>query len=78
MAFSLVPATLWTLYQQRDGFDTFMITIVFAAYALGVIVSLFFAGRLSERFGRRAIMLPSILLGFFLLCSSWCGTIWPV
>ena len=62
MAFSLVPATLWTLYQQRDGFDTFMITVVFAAYALGVIMSLFFAGRLSDRFGRRAIMLPSILL----------------
>jgi Major Facilitator Superfamily len=62
MAFSLVPTPLWTLYQQRDGFDTFMITVVFAAYAVGVIMSLFFAGRLSDRLGRRAIMLPAILL----------------
>jgi MFS family permease len=62
MAFSLVPTPLWTLYQQRDGFDTFMITVVFAAYALGVIMSLLFAGRLNDRFGRRTILMPAILL----------------
>ena len=62
MAFSLVPTPLWTLYQQRDGFDTFMITVVFAVYALGVITSLLFAGRLSDRLGRRATLLPAILL----------------
>ena len=62
MAFSLVPTPLWTLYQQRDGFDTFMITVVFAAFALGVIASLLVAGRLSDRLGRRAILMPAILL----------------
>ena len=62
MAFSLVPTPLWTLYQQRDGFSTFMITVVFAAYALGVIMSLIFAGRLSDRFGRRTVLMPAILL----------------
>jgi MFS family permease len=62
MAFSLVPTPLWTLYQQRDGFDTFMITVVFAVYALGVITSLLVAGRLSDRFGRRTVLMPAILL----------------
>lgn len=62
MAFSLVPTPLWALYQQRDGFDTFMITIVFAVYALGVVISLVFAGRLSDRFGRRSVLMPAILL----------------
>src|SRR4051812_44414901 len=62
MAFSLVPIPLWPLYQQRDGFDTFVITVVFAVYALGVVTSLLLAGRLSDRHGRRAILLPAILL----------------
>lgn len=62
MAFSLVPTPLWTLYQQRDDFNTFMITVVFAVYALGVITSLLLAGRLSDRHGRRAVLLPAILL----------------
>jgi hypothetical protein len=62
MAFSLVPTPPWTLYQQRDGFDRFMITVVFAAFALAAITSLSFAGRLSDRLGRRTILMPAILL----------------
>lgn len=57
MAFSTVPAPLYTLYQQRDGFSQLMITIIFAAYALGVMLSLFLAGHLSDLFGRRRMLL---------------------
>ncbi|MDQ1609026.1 MAG: hypothetical protein QOE16_1758, partial [Microbacteriaceae bacterium] len=62
MAFSVVPTPLWTLYQARDAFSTFAITVAFAAYAVGVLVSLFLAGHLSDRVGRRAILLPAIVL----------------
>ena len=48
MAFSTVPTPLYTLYQARDGFSTFMITVIFAAYAVGVTVALFFAGHVSD------------------------------
>src|SRR5689334_1868560 len=44
MAFSTIPTPLYAFYQQRDGFSTFMITVVFAAYSVGVIGSLFLAG----------------------------------
>ncbi len=62
MAFSVVPTPLWTLYQARDAFSTFAITIAFAAYAVGVLVSLFLVGHLSDRVGRRTILLPAIAL----------------
>src|SRR3954470_6481634 len=60
MAFNTVPTPLWSLYQQRDGFSTFAITLAFAAYAVGVIVSLFLAGHLGDTMGRRRILLPAI------------------
>lgn len=37
MAFSTVPTSLYPLYQARDGFSTFPVTIVFAVYAVGVL-----------------------------------------
>jgi hypothetical protein len=37
MAFSALPTPLYVLYQARDGFSTFMITVIFAAYAVGVV-----------------------------------------
>jgi MFS family permease len=52
MAFAAAPAPLYVLYQQRGGFSAFTITIIFAAYAAGVVASLFMAGHISDRFGR--------------------------
>jgi MFS family permease len=60
MAFSTVPAPLYAFYRQRDGFSTFMITVVFAAYAVGVIGSLFLAGHISDWFGRRKLLLAAL------------------
>ncbi|WP_305786378.1 MFS transporter [Symbioplanes lichenis] len=60
MAYSTVPTPLWSLYQQRDGFSTFAVTIAFAAYAVGVVISLFLAGHLGDTLGRRRLLLPAI------------------
>ncbi|MBP2708667.1 MFS transporter [Microbispora sp. RL4-1S] len=62
MAFSSAPTPLWTLYRQRDHFSTMMVTVAFAAYAVGVVVSLFLAGHVSDWLGRRRVLLPAILL----------------
>jgi MFS family permease len=62
MAFSTVPTPLYSIYQQRDGFATFFITVVFAAYAVGVVVSLYFAGHISDWIGRRRILLVAIAI----------------
>ncbi|MEU8734974.1 MFS transporter [Streptomyces tendae] len=61
LAFTAVPAPLWTIYQQEDGFSTFMITVVFAAYSVGVIISLFLVGHISDWHGRRRVLLIGVL-----------------
>jgi MFS family permease len=62
MAFSTVPTPLYPLYQVRDGFSTFTITIVFAAYTIGVLTSLALAGHLSDLVGRRKVLLAALAL----------------
>jgi MFS family permease len=62
MAFSAVPTPLYVLYQARDGFSTFMVTVIFAAYAVGVVISLFFAGHSSDWLGRRRALAPAVAL----------------
>jgi MFS family permease len=57
IAFGTVPTPLWEIYQAKDNFSTFMVTVVFAVYAVGVVVSLFFAGHISDYLGRRRIIL---------------------
>ncbi|KTS04820.1 MFS transporter [Microbacterium testaceum] len=62
MAFNTVPTPLYALYQARDGFPTFLITVMFAAYSIGVMVSLYLAGHLSDRLGRRPLILAATVL----------------
>jgi MFS family permease len=61
LAFSTVPTPLYAIYQARDGLSTFLITVIFAAYALGVIPALFFAGHVSDWLGRRRTLVPAVL-----------------
>jgi MFS family permease len=60
LAFSAVPTPLYVIYQQRDHFSTLMITVVYAVYALGVIVSLFLGGHVSDWMGRRRVLVPAL------------------
>jgi MFS family permease len=62
LAFSAVPTPLYVIYQQRDHFSDFMVTIVYAVYAVGVIGSLFLAGHISDWIGRRRVMVPAIAI----------------
>jgi MFS family permease len=62
MAFAAVPTPLYTLYAARDGYGPFTVTVIFAAYAAGVIASLFFVGHLSDRVGRRPLILLAVTL----------------
>lgn len=62
MAFAAVPTPLYVLYQRRDGFSSFVVTLVFAAYALGVLIGLFLAGHVSDWVGRRRVLLVAVAL----------------
>jgi MFS family permease len=59
MAFTTLPTPLYPLYQQRDGFPTFVITVIFAAYGLGVMGGLYLAGHVSDYLGRRRVLLAA-------------------
>ncbi len=60
LAFSAVPTPLYPSYQARDGFSSFMITVIFATYPVGVVISLFTVGHLSDWHGRRRLVLPAL------------------
>jgi MFS family permease len=73
MAFSTVPAPLYVLYQARDHFGALMVTVIFAAYAIGVIASLFLAGHVSDWLGRRRIALIAVAVSMLsgVLFLAW-------
>jgi predicted MFS family arabinose efflux permease len=55
-----LPTPLYLLYQQRFGFSTATITVIFAAYAVGVLAALVLFGRASDAIGRRRTLLPGL------------------
>jgi MFS family permease len=70
---SNVPAPLYGLYQQQWGFSSAALTGVFAAYALGVLGAMILVGPLSDRIGRRPVMLPSlavVAVGALVFCFA--------
>ncbi len=62
MAYSTVPTPLYPLYQELDGFPVAVVTVVFAAYAVGVVASLFLLGHVSDWMGRRRMLVIAILV----------------
>jgi hypothetical protein len=74
MAFSTIPTPLYALYQQRDGFATVTITVIFAAYAVGVALSLYLAGHVSDWLGRRRVILAAIVVELF---AAVLFLVWP-
>ena len=55
-----LPTPLYPVYQQRFGFSQLMITVIFAAYAVGVIAALITTGRWSDQIGRKPLLLGGL------------------
>ncbi|MEW2017439.1 MFS transporter [Rhodococcus sp. NPDC076796] len=58
-----MPTPLYALYEIEFGFSVFVITLVFAAYAVGVLGALLAFGRWSDSLGRRPMLLAAIVFG---------------
>ena len=55
-----IPTPLYPIYQERFGFSSGVLTVVFAVYMVTALFSLIFVGPLSDRVGRRRVLLPAL------------------
>src|SRR5712672_2003635 len=62
LAAASVPTPLYRLYQQEWGFSPLMLTVIFAVYALALLAALLIFGSLSDRAGRRPVILAALTL----------------
>lgn len=56
------PSALYPIYAAQWGLSPLIVTTVFAAYPLALLVVLPIFGNLSDRFGRRRIMIAGVVL----------------
>jgi MFS family permease len=61
-AFATAPSALYGLYAQQAHLAPITLTFVYAVYAVGVVASLLLAGHLSDVYGRRAVLIPALLV----------------
>jgi MFS family permease len=59
-AFSTAPSSLYGVYEQQEHLSSLTLTIVYAVFAAGTIVSLLFVGHVSDWYGRRTVLLPAL------------------
>ncbi|GGO80566.1 MFS transporter [Wenjunlia tyrosinilytica] len=65
MTGTTIPTPLYPLYERAFDFSSLTVTVVFAVYAIGVVVGLLAFGRLSDQIGRRPVMAIAALLSAF-------------
>ncbi|GAB3924721.1 major facilitator family transporter [Microlunatus endophyticus] len=51
---------LLVMYRQHSGFSSQAVTVLLAAYVIGIIPALLLGGPLSDRHGRRPLMYPAV------------------
>ena len=60
MAFATLPSPLYGLYRTRDHLSAFVITMVYAIFAAGTIITLLGERFIAARAGRRGAMLGGV------------------
>jgi MFS family permease len=73
MMFATLPSPLYGLYRTRDHLSAFMITVVFAIFAVGTITTLLRERSIVARFGRRGAMLGGVatMMAAAALLATW-------
>jgi len=74
LAFGTVPTPLWPLYAVRDHLSSTEVTATFAAMVIGSAGSLLALGHLSDRWGRRRIIVPALGIG---IVAAVVMAVWP-
>ncbi|MFH0180235.1 MFS transporter [Streptomyces cacaoi] len=61
-ATSAIPSPLYSLYAEKWGYPPLLTTVIFAAYGAVAVVAILVSGALSDRYGRRPVLLVAVLL----------------
>ncbi|MGX6606673.1 MFS transporter [Micromonosporaceae bacterium Da 78-11] len=61
-AASAAPSPLYVVYQQLWGFSATTLTVIFAAYVVGLVAALLSLGALSDHIGRRPVLAAAVAL----------------
>ncbi|WP_248914749.1 MFS transporter [Pseudomonas moorei] len=62
LAASTAPTPLYHLYQEQQQFSAAILTLIFAVYALSLLVALLTVGSLSDHLGRKPVIFTAVLL----------------
>src|SRR3954469_16581489 len=54
------PSPLYSSYRELWGFSPVVLTLVYATYAFAVLAALILAGRVSDKVGRRPVLLVAL------------------
>src|SRR4051812_12780291 len=68
-----LPTPLYAGYREQFGFSGTTLTLIFAVYALALVPSLLIFGQLSDRVGRRPVIVGGLALaavGLVLLAAA--------
>jgi MFS family permease len=75
---STIVTPLYALYARQFDFSAVVLTLIYAAYVIGNLASLFFFGGVSDRAGRRRTVLHALILAavstsifFFATSTPW-------
>lgn len=62
LAASTAPTPLYHLYQEQLQFSATVLTLIFAVYALSLLVALLTVGSLSDHLGRKPVIFAAVVL----------------
>ena len=60
LAVGTAPAALWPLYQTAAGLSGRTVSVLAGAVVIGATVSFLLLGHLSDRYGRRRVLIPAV------------------
>jgi len=65
------PSPFYPVLQERIGFSSVTMTLIFAVYAVSMLVTLLLTGSLSDHLGRRPVMTAGLLVLAVSMTAFW-------